>query len=159
MIAEIGQFALALALVTALIQSTIPLIGAARGAPAWMAVARPAAIAQLGLMVIAFAALTHAYLTSDFSVLNVAQNSNSLKPIIYKISGVWGNHEGSLVLWVLILALFGAMVAVFGTNLPPTLKARVLSVQAMIAVGFSPSCFSHRIRFCGCSRRHRMATA
>ena len=136
MIAEIGQFALALALVTALIQATIPLIGAARGAPPWMAVARPAAIVQLGLVAIAFAALTHAYVTSDFSVLNVAQNSNSLKPLIYKISGVWGNHEGSLVLWVLILALFGAMVAAFGTNLPPTLKARVLSVQAMIAVGF-----------------------
>jgi len=136
MIAEIGQFALALALVTALIQATIPLIGAAREAPPWMAVARPAAIVQLGLVAIAFAALTHAYVTSDFSVLNVAQNSNSLKPLIYKISGVWGNHEGSLVLWVLILALFGAMVAAFGTNLPPTLKARVLSVQAMIAVGF-----------------------
>ena len=111
MIAEIGQFALALALVTALIQATIPLIGAARGVPPWMAVARPAAIVQLGLVAIAFAALTHAYVTSDFSVLNVAQNSNSLKPLIYKISGVWGNHEGSMVLWVTILALFGLAVA------------------------------------------------
>jgi cytochrome c-type biogenesis protein CcmF len=136
MIAEIGHFALVLALVIALIQATIPLIGAARGMPAWMAVARPAALVQLGLMALAFAALTQAYLTSDFSVLNVTQNSHSLKPLIYKISGVWGNHEGSLVLWVLILALFGAMVAAFGANLPPTLKARVLSVQAMIAVGF-----------------------
>ncbi len=136
MIAEIGQFALTLALITALVQASLPLLGAARGNPGWMAVAQPAAIVQLGLMAIAFAALTQAYLTSDFSVLNVAQNSHSLKPLIYKISGVWGNHEGSLVLWVLILALFGAMVAVFGTNLPPTLKARVLSVQAMIAVGF-----------------------
>ena len=136
MIAEIGQFALALALVTALLQASLPLLGAARGVPAWMAVAQPAALVQLVLMLIAFGALTQAYLTSDFSVLNVAQNSHSLKPLIYKISGVWGNHEGSLVLWVLILALFGAMVAAFGNNLPPTLKARVLSVQAMIAVGF-----------------------
>lgn len=136
MIAEIGQFALTLVLITALVQASLPLLGAARGNPGWMAIAQPAAIVQLGLMAIAFAALTQAYLTSDFSVLNVAQNSHSLKPLIYKISGVWGNHEGSLVLWVLILALFGAMVAVFGTNLPPTLKARVLSVQAMIAVGF-----------------------
>ena len=136
MIAEIGQFALALALVTALLQASLPLLGAARGVPGWMAVARPAALVQLTLIAIAFAALTQAYLVSDFSVLNVAQNSNSLKPLIYKISGVWGNHEGSLLLWVLILSLFGAMVATFGTNLPPTLRARVLSVQAMIAVGF-----------------------
>lgn len=136
MIAEIGQIALALALVTALVQAAIPMLGAARGIPAWMAVAQPAALLQLGLIGIAFAALMQAYITSDFSVLNVAQNSHSLKPLIYKISGVWGNHEGSLVLWVLILALFGAMVATFGNNLPPTLKARVLSVQAMIAIGF-----------------------
>ena len=136
MIAEIGQLALALALVTALVQATIPIIGAARNVTAWMVVAQPAAILQLGLITIAFAALMQSYVTSDFSVLNVAQNSHSLKPLIYKISGVWGNHEGSLVLWVLILALFGAMVAGFGNNLPPTLKARVLSVQAMIAVGF-----------------------
>ena len=78
----------------------------------------------------------HAYVTSDFSVANVAANSHSAKPLIYKISGVWGNHEGSMLLWVLILALFGAAVAAFGRNLPPTLSANVLSVQASIAVAF-----------------------
>ena len=88
------------------------------------------------LLVISFFALMYAYVTSDFSVKNVAANSNSLKPLIYKISGVWGNHEGSMLLWVLILALFGAIVAGFGHNLPPGLKARTLAVQALISVGF-----------------------
>jgi cytochrome c-type biogenesis protein CcmF len=101
-----------------------------------MAYAEPAAVSQLVLLLIAFLALMHAYVTSDFSVANVAENSHSTKPLIYKMAGVWGNHEGSMLLWVLILALFGAAVAVFGNNLPPTLKARVLSVQASIAVAF-----------------------
>ena len=101
-----------------------------------MRVAEPAAVSQLFLIAIAFFALMYAYVTSDFSVANVAANSHSTKPLIYKMSGVWGNHEGSMLLWVLILALFGAAVAVFGNNLPPTLKARVLSVQASIAVAF-----------------------
>src|SRR3546814_15450203 len=78
----------------------------------------------------------HAYVTSDFSVINVVENSHSAKPLLYKVTGVWGNHEGSMLLWVLILALFGAMVAWFGRNLPPTLRARVLAVQGMIGVGF-----------------------
>ncbi|MDP6551049.1 MAG: heme lyase CcmF/NrfE family subunit [Arenicellales bacterium] len=136
MIAEIGHFALILALTVALVQATLPMIGAARDDGAWMALARPAAGVQWGCVVIAFAALTHAYVTSDFSVLNVANNSHSAKPLLYKISGVWGNHEGSLLLWVLILATFGGAVALFGGNLPPTLRARVLSVQALIAIGF-----------------------
>ncbi|MEL7049970.1 MAG: heme lyase CcmF/NrfE family subunit, partial [Pseudomonadota bacterium] len=93
--------------------------------------------AQFALIAIAFAALTYAYVTSDFSVKNVATNSHSAKPLIYLISGVWGNHEGSMLLWIMILALFGAAVAVFGTNLPDTLKANVLSVQASIALAFS----------------------
>ena len=101
-----------------------------------MGVAQPAAIAQFIAILIAFGALTHAYVTSDFSVINVAENSHSLKPLLYKISGVWGNHEGSMILWVLILALFGFAVAQFGIHLPPTLKARVLSVQASIGVAF-----------------------
>ncbi|MEC8135709.1 MAG: heme lyase CcmF/NrfE family subunit, partial [Pseudomonadota bacterium] len=96
----------------------------------------PTAVAQLGLLLISFFALMYAYVTSDFSVKNVAENSNSLKPMIYKISGVWGNHEGSMLLWVLILALFGAIVAGFGRNLPPGLKARTLAVQALVSVGF-----------------------
>ncbi len=136
MFTELGHYALILALAVALVQATLPLIGAARGDGRWMALAAPAAIAQLGLIGLAFAALVHAYVVSDFSVLNVVQNSHSTKPLLYKISGVWGNHEGSMLLWVTILALFGAAVAVFGQLLPLALKARVLAVQAMIGVGF-----------------------
>lgn len=136
MIAELGHFALVLALMVALVQSIVPMVGAARGDARLMAVAGPAASAQLALILVAFGALTYAYVVSDFSVYNVVANSHSLKPMLYKISGVWGNHEGSLLLWVLILTLYGAMVAMFGRNLPPALKARVLAVQAIIAVGF-----------------------
>jgi len=136
MTAEIGHFALVLALFVAVVQATLPLIGAERRNAAWMATARPTAIMQFALVTLAFLCLTHVFVTSDFSVLNVVKNSHTDKPMLYKISGVWGNHEGSLLLWVLILSLFGAAVAIFGGNLPPSLKARVLSVQAMIAVGF-----------------------
>ena len=136
MIAELGHFALVLALMVALVQSIVPMVGAARGDARLMAVAGPAAAAQLALILVAFGALTYAYVVSDFSVYNVVSNSHSLKPMLYKISGVWGNHEGSLLLWVLILTLYGAMVAMFGRNLPPALKARVLAVQAIVAVGF-----------------------
>ena len=136
MIAEIGHFALIVAMAVALTQALVPLVGAQRGVEAWIAVARPAALVQFGLVALAFGALTTAFVTSDFSVLAVVQNSHSLKPMLYKISGVWGNHEGSLLLWILILTGFGAALAVFGDNLPPGLKARVLSVQAMIAIGF-----------------------
>ena len=136
MTAEIGHFSLILALLVAFVQATLPMVGAQKGYPDWMAVARPAAVAQFGLVAIAFGCLTQLYVTSDFSVLNVVQNSHTAKPLLYKISGVWGNHEGSLLLWVLILSLFGSAVALFGNNLPPGLRARVLSVQAMIAVGF-----------------------
>ncbi|MGE5766995.1 MAG: heme lyase NrfEFG subunit NrfE, partial [Bacteroidota bacterium] len=136
MIIELGHFALILALAAALLQGSLPMIGAARGDAAWMALARPAAIAQFALVLVAFAALTHAYVTSDFSVANVVQNSHSAKPLLYKVTGVWGNHEGSMLLWILILALFGSAVAVFGSNLPPSLRARVLGVQAWIGIGF-----------------------
>jgi cytochrome c-type biogenesis protein CcmF len=136
MIAEIGHFALILALVVAFIQAVVPLLGASRNNAAWMGMAGPASVAQVLLVGIAFAALTHAYMTSDFSVLNVAQNSHTDKPMLYKVTGVWGNHEGSLLLWITILALFGLAVTAFGRNLPPGLKARALAVQAMITVGF-----------------------
>jgi len=136
MIVEIGHFALILALFVALAQTVIPAWGAQVRDRRLMAVAEPAAVSQLILILIAFLALMHAYVVSDFSVLNVAENSHSSKPLIYRISGVWGNHEGSMVLWVLILALFGAAVAVFGTNLPSTLKANVLAVQGSIALAF-----------------------
>jgi cytochrome c-type biogenesis protein CcmF len=136
MTAEVGHFALILALMIASVQSVLPLVGASLNRNDWMDVARPAALTQFIMVAISFGCLTHLYLTSDFSVLNVVQNSHTDKPLIYKIAGVWANHEGSLLLWVLILALFGATVATFGSNLPPTLKARALSIQAIIAVGF-----------------------
>lgn len=136
MLIELGHFALALALIVALVQGAMPLLGAARGNVAWMAMAAPAAMTQFLLCGFAFAALTHAYIVSDFSVIGVAQNSHTAKPLLYKISGVWGNHEGSMVLWVAVLSLFGAAVAAFGRNLPHTLKARTIAVQGLIGAGF-----------------------
>ena len=136
MIPEIGHFALVLALFVALTQAVFPLIGAARGNRAWMNMAGSASIAQFVLVAIAFGSLTWCYITSDFSVLNVVQNSHTDKPLIYKIAGVWGNHEGSMLLWVFILGLYGLAVTVFGGNLPPALRARALSVQALISIGF-----------------------
>jgi cytochrome c-type biogenesis protein CcmF len=136
MIIELGHFALILALTAALLQAALPAWGAQVRDARLMSVAEPAALAQLCLILFAFLALTHAYVTSDFSVQTVWANSHSAKPLPYKISGVWGNHEGSMLLWVLILATFGAAVALFGTNLPATLRANVLAVQAGIAVAF-----------------------
>ncbi|WP_029075503.1 heme lyase CcmF/NrfE family subunit [Kaistia adipata] len=136
MIVELGHYALVLALALALAGGTLPLWGALRNDTRLMAVASTTAVAQFILVALSFAALTYAYVVSDFSVLNVVQNSHSLKPMIYKISGVWGNHEGSMLLWVLILVLFGALVALFSANLPLRLKALVLSVQAWIGAAF-----------------------
>src|SRR4029078_10441302 len=101
-----------------------------------MAIAVPAAQMQFLLIALAFGALMTAYITSDFSLATVWQNSAAAKPLLYKISGVWGNHEGSMVLWVLILALFGAAVATFGSNLPPELRANVLAVLGSIGGAF-----------------------
>jgi len=136
MIPEIGHYALVLALALGIVQGCVPFYGAQRNDPVLMGMAVPTAVAQFAFIGISFAALTAAYVGSDFSVVNVFENSHSLKPLLYKISGVWGNHEGSMLLWVLILALFGALVALFGGNLPLTLKANVLSVQSWIAVAF-----------------------
>ncbi|WP_289297180.1 heme lyase CcmF/NrfE family subunit [uncultured Reyranella sp.] len=136
MIPELGHFALILALAVALVQGTLPLVGASRGDLRLMSLGRTAALTQAFLVLLSFGALTQAYVTSDFSVLNVVANSHSAKPLLYKISGVWGNHEGSMLLWALILALFGAAVAIFGNNLPDTLRSRVLAIQALIGVGF-----------------------
>ena len=136
MITELGHFALILAFMVAIIQMTVPLIGAHKRRASWMAVAEPAANAQFLLTAASFAALTYAFVTSDFSLRLVVLNSHSAKPMIYKISGTWGNHEGSMLLWVLIVTLFGAMAAWFGKGLPPTLKARVLAVQSAIAAAF-----------------------
>ena len=136
MIIELGHFALILAFAVAIVQATIPLIGAAQNRAAWMAVAEPAATTQFLLIGFSFAALTYAFVTSDFSLKLVVANSHTLKPMLYKVAGVWGNHEGSLLLWVLILSLFGASAAWFGGALPPVLRARVLAVQGLIGVAF-----------------------
>ena len=136
MIAELGHFAIVLALAVSIAQGTLPLVGAHRGIHSLSAIARPAAIMQFVLLALAFIALTMAFVGSDFSVLNVWQNSHTDKPLLYKMSGVWGNHEGSLLLWVLILAAFGFGVATLGNNLPPTLRTRVIAIQGLIGVGF-----------------------
>jgi cytochrome c-type biogenesis protein CcmF len=136
MIVELGHFALILAFAVAIVQMVVPLVGAHKRWASWMAVAEPAATMQFLLVASAFAALTYAFVTSDFSLRIVTLNSHTAKPLLYKVSGVWGNHEGSMLLWVLILTLFGASAAWFGGNLPPGLKARVLSVQAAIGVAF-----------------------
>ena len=136
MLIELGHFALILAFATAIVQMVVPLIGAQKGWRGWMGVAEPAATAQFALTAFAFGALTVAFVTSDFSVALVVANSHSLKPMLYKVSGVWGNHEGSLLLWLLILSGFGASAAWFGGNLPERLRARVLAVQASIGVAF-----------------------
>jgi cytochrome c-type biogenesis protein CcmF len=133
---ELGLFALVLALFVACVQGTLPMIGAARGNAAWMVLADSAALAQFLLVALSFGCLMHSYIVSDFSVLTVAMNSHSAKPMLYKVAGTWGNHEGSMLLWVLILTIFGAAVAAFGGNLPPGLRARALAVQSWIAAGF-----------------------
>jgi cytochrome c-type biogenesis protein CcmF len=136
MIAEIGHYAIVLALMLSVVQGTLPLVGAYRNDSTLMGVAGPAARGQFLFVALAFCALTYAYVVSDFSVALVAHNSHTLKPMLYKVAGVWGNHEGSMLLWILILALFGLMVAEFGRNLPAGLRARVLAIQGLIGVGF-----------------------
>jgi len=135
-IAEIGHYALMLALGLALIQGAMPIVGARSGDPALMSIAGPTAVAQFAFVALSFAALAACYVSSDFSVLNVYENSNSAMPLMYRLTSVWGNHEGSMMLWILILAFFGALVAAFGTNLPVKLKANALAVQAWIAAAF-----------------------
>ncbi|MFT5066538.1 MAG: cytochrome c-type biogenesis protein CcmF [Yoonia sp.] len=136
MIIELGHFALILAFGVALIQMIVPMVGAATGRRNWMAIAEPAATSQVILVGFSFGVLMWAFIQSDFSLALVYQNSHTAKPLIYKISGVWGNHEGSMLLWVFILTLFGASAAWFGGGLPDKLRARVLSVQAAISVAF-----------------------
>lgn len=136
MIPELGQYALMLALGLALIQGTMPIVGTRTNDPVLMSMAAPTALAQFFFVAIAFVSLAVCYVTSDFSVLNVFENSNSHMPFIYRLTSIWGNHEGSMLLWVSILAFFGALVAVFGTNLPAVLKANALAVQAWIAAAF-----------------------
>ena len=136
MIVELGHFALILAFCVAAVQMSLPMIGAQRRDAALMAVAGPAATAQFLLIAVAFAALTYAFVVDDFSLRLVVGNSNTLQPLLYKVTGVWGNHEGSLLLWVLALSFYGACAQWFGGNLPAVLKARVLAVQGAIGAAF-----------------------
>ncbi len=136
MIPEIGHFALILALILAVVQAVFPLAGSFTGSRPWMAMGRPLALGQFTFSLIALLALGQAFLTDDFSVAYVAHNSNSLLPDIYKVSAVWGAHEGSLLLWATLLAAWGAAVAMYSRNLPLDMIARVLSVQGMVAIGF-----------------------
>ena len=136
MIPELGHFALIIAFAISIVQSVVPLIGAAKNNASLIAMARPAALTQLLFVGLAYAALTHAFIVYDFSVLYVSHHSNLVQPLMYRISGVWGSHEGSLLLWALILSLWTVAVAVYSRNLPEILMARVLAVMAMISTGF-----------------------
>jgi len=135
-LAEIGQFSLILAFAAAIFQSAVPLVGAARGEPALMAFGRTAAIVQGVLIAVAFGCLMASFARLDFSVALVAEHSHSTQPLAYRLGATWGNHEGSMLLWVLILGTFGAFLALFGRDMRETLQARVLSVQAMIGTLF-----------------------
>ncbi len=136
MLPELGQLALALALILALVQTVVPLVGAQTGRVAWMNIARPAAAGQFAFVVLAFGILTAAFVQQDFSVAYVAQNSNLKLPAHYRFSAVWGAHEGSLLLWVLILGLWTVLVAAFSKSLPLAFVARVLAVLGVVSVGF-----------------------
>ncbi|MBS1269552.1 MAG: Cytochrome c-type biogenesis protein CcmF [Gammaproteobacteria bacterium] len=136
MIPEIGHFALMLALGLAVVQAVVPIVGAAKGYPQWIAVARPAARAQLLMVALAYGCLTYAFIAHDFSVGYVAENSNLELPLGYRISGVWGAHEGSLLLWAFVLALWTGAVSVFSRHIPEAMVARVLGVMGFISVGF-----------------------
>ncbi len=136
MLPELGLLALIFALLLAVLLGTLPLLGAQRGNGAWMATARPLALSQLTFIGVAYAILTHAFIVHDFSVAYVANNSNSLLPRVYQYTAVWGAHEGSLLLWVFILSIWIAAVAIFSKSLPQAVVARVLAVMGWISVGF-----------------------
>ena len=136
MIPEIGHFALILALVMALVQGTLPLIGAHKGIASWVALAKPAAQAQLLFVLVAYGCLTYAFLVHDFSVAYVATNSNTKLPTLYLVSGVWGAHEGSLLFWAMTLALWTGAVTVFSRSVPEVMVARVVGVMGLVSLGF-----------------------
>ena len=136
MIPELGQVFLILALAIALVQGVLPMVGAQRGRADWMALARPAAYLQFGLVVLAFACLASAFVRNDFSVLYVASNSNTALPLAYRIAAVWGGHEGSLLLWMLMLCFWTVAVARFSRSLPTVFVARILAVLGLVSAGF-----------------------
>ncbi|WCL54460.1 heme lyase CcmF/NrfE family subunit [Gimibacter soli] len=136
MIAEAGHFALVIATILALMAGIVPPVGLKRRDMSLIALADRFAVAQFLMVAIAFAALMHGFIVSDFSLKVVAANSHTAKPMLYKVAGTWGNHEGSLLLWVLILTLFASLISLFGRKLPLVFRARVLSVQALLSLGF-----------------------
>jgi cytochrome c-type biogenesis protein CcmF len=136
MIPELGQIALVLALCLGLVQSILPIAGAATGNSTWMSVARPAAQGQFVFVALAFGCLAYTFVTNDFSVLNVATNSNSHLPLQYRFAATWGSHEGSMLLWVLVLTIWTLAVTVFSRHLPEDVVARVLGVMGLVSVGF-----------------------
>lgn len=136
MIPELGNFALILAMLLALIQGTLPIIGAARGIPSWMALARPVVQGQFVFISIAFGCLAYSFISNDFSVLNVASNSNSELPLHFRLAATWGSHEGSLLLWALLLAGWSVAVSVFSRQLPDDMVARVIGILGLVSVGF-----------------------
>ncbi|MBZ0106454.1 MAG: heme lyase CcmF/NrfE family subunit [Sulfuricella denitrificans] len=136
MIPELGHFSLILALLLALVQGVLPLVGAARNNAAWMAVARPAARAQFLFVAIAFGALAYSFLSGDFSVVNVTRNSHSRLPEIYRLTATWGSHEGSMLLWTFILGLWTVAVTLFSRHLPEDMLARVVGVMGLVSFGF-----------------------
>jgi len=135
MLVEIGHFSLILALLVAAVQGTVPLVGASVRSRPLIDVAQPAALLQFALVASAFAIFAHAHIVSDFSVRNVFENSHTAKPMLYKVTGVWGSHEGSMMLWIFMLTLFGALVAGLGRSLPPSLQARTLAIQGLLGFG------------------------
>jgi cytochrome c-type biogenesis protein CcmF len=135
MIPEIGQFALILALILALIQGTLPLVGAAKNIPAWMSLARRTAQGSFFFLVLAYGCLIYSFVANDFSVLNVAQNSNTQLPLQYRIAAAWGSHEGSIMLWVTLMGLWSFAVSIFSRHLPEEMIARVLGVMGLVTVG------------------------
>ncbi len=136
MIPELGHFSLILALLLALVQGTLPLVGAHKGVREWMALARPVAQGLWVFVAFAWLCLAYSFVTSDFSVVNVATNSNSLLPVYYKVAASWGSHEGSMLLWVLMLSCWGVAVSLFSRHLPDEMIARVLGVMGLVAAGF-----------------------
>jgi len=136
MVPELGNFALILAMLLALIQGTLPLIGAARGIPAWIAIARPVVQGQFVFIAIAFGCLAYSFVNNDFSVLNVASHSNSELPLHFRFAATWGSHEGSLLLWIFLLSGWSVAVSVFSKQLPDDMVARVLGVLGLVSVGF-----------------------
>src|SRR3546814_7008195 len=136
MLPELGLVALVLALLVTLLQAVLPLAGAQRGKASWMAVARPAAFAQMLLVLVAYVVLTVAFVMQDFSVRYVAENSNSLLPLVYRYPAVWGSHEGSLLRWTLILAFWPAVVASLPTQLHEEVVAQGPGIMARVCIGF-----------------------